>query len=419
MSDRPAGDSEAAEIEAVEIEVGVARAEAFVRAALPATWIDAIDRDDAEALASSRRDLALDDWWHAFADAGYATPTWPRDYGGLGLRPPVGAAVRRTLQRYKLPRTTNPVGMGQAGPALLEWGTEEQRQRFLVPIARHDEIWCQLFSEPGAGSDLAGLSTRAVRDGEVWTVHGQKVWTSVAQQASFGLLLARTDPDAPKHRGITAFILPMRQPGVTVRPLKDIAGDAPFNEVFMDGAEVPDSLRLGEMNDGWRVALSVLTGERQTLGGGGGGGSSGTIGGRTVDALIRRHAPIADPGLRERLTRAYIDERLLQLTNQRAAARQRAGQRSGPESSVSKLFNSEHMQRVQNLAVDLEGAGGMAWDSDDRWRTGNAWSLLWVRSRTIAGGTSEIQRNILGERVLGLPKEPQADRDVPWSETRR
>jgi alkylation response protein AidB-like acyl-CoA dehydrogenase len=411
-------DQRATSAERAESETEVERAEAFVRAALPAAWIDAIDRNDAEALAVARPELALDDWWRAYADAGHATPTWPVEHGGLGLSPAVAAAVRRALNRYKLPRTTNPVGIGQVGPALLDWGTDEQRRRFLVPIARHEEIWCQLFSEPGAGSDLASLSTRAVRDGDVWVVHGQKVWTSVARQASFGLLLARTDPGLPKHRGITAFLLPMHQHGVTVRPLKDIAGDTPFNEVFIEGAEVPDSLRLGDVNDGWRVALSVLTGERQTLGGGG-GSSSGNIGGRTVDALLRRHAPVTDPDLRTRLTRAYIDERLLQLTNQRAAARQRAGQRAGPESSVSKLLNSDHMQRVQNLAVDLEGESGLAWSADDRWRTGNAWSLLWVRSRTIAGGTSEIQRNILGERVLGLPKEPQVDRDIPWSETRR
>jgi alkylation response protein AidB-like acyl-CoA dehydrogenase len=403
--------------DSTDIDALVAEAERFLRTTLPPSWVEAIDRDDADALAAARGELDLDMWWEELADARFSVPTWPVEFGGRSLGPAAATAVRRTMSRYKVPRNPNPVGVGQVGPALLEHGTDEQRRTLLERIARNEDIWCQLFSEPGAGSDLASLSTRAeLVDGE-WMVHGQKVWTSVAQEASLGLLLARTEPELPKHKGITAFLLPMRQPGVTVRPLKDISGDAAFNEVFLDGAVVADSMRLGEVNGGWLIAVSVLTGERHSLGGG--DGSSPTIAGRSVDALVRRHAPVADEHLRHRLVQAYVEQRLLHQTNQRAAARRRAGGASGPEGSISKLFNSEHMQRVQDLAVDLEGCGGQAWLDGDRWRRGTAWSFLWVRSRTIAGGTSEVQRNILGERALGLPKEPQADRDVPWSQTRR
>jgi alkylation response protein AidB-like acyl-CoA dehydrogenase len=392
--------------------------DAFLREALPGTWVRAIDEDDADALAEARPQLDLDGWWRRVADTGYLTPTWPRRHGGLDASPKTAARIAAVLRRYKVPRTTNPIGLGQVATALLDWGTDEQRDRFLRPIARHEEIWCQLFSEPGAGSDLAGLSTRAERDGDVWVVRGQKVWSSMAHLASYGLLLARTDADVPKHRGLSVFLLPMDQAGVTVRPLRHLTGDAEFNEVFLDGAIVDDVLRVGALNDGWRIANAVLMGERTMLSGGG-GTSTSTLGGRTVLGLIRHHAPVTDTALRERLVRCYIEERLLHLTNERAAARQRAGEKAGPERSITKLFHSEHIQRLQELAVDLEGAGGQAWVDGDRWRKNNVWSYLWSRSRTIAGGTSEIQRNILGERVLGLPRDVQVDRDVPWSQVRR
>jgi alkylation response protein AidB-like acyl-CoA dehydrogenase len=396
----------------------VADVERFLRAELPADWLAAIDEDDADALATARGQLDIATWWVRLADAGYVTPAWPEEYGGLGVAPRVVGAIARTLSRYKVPRFTNPVGVDLVGPALLQWGTDDQKERFLRPIARHQEIWCQLFSEPGAGSDLAGLATRATPDGDAWTVNGQKVWTSLGDLASFGLLLARTDPDAPKHQGITVFLMPMTEPGVTVRPLRQLTGDAEFTEVFFDDARVDDSQRLGPVNDGWRVTQSVLMSERQSISGGG-AALPGTVTGRSVVALIRRHAPVSDPMLRQRLAQAYIEDRLVSLTNQRAAARRRAGQRPGPEGSITKLFFSEHTQRVQELAVALEGTGGQAWPEGDRWAQNTAWSFLRVRSKTIAGGTSEVQRNILGERVLGLPKEPELDRSIPWSAVRR
>jgi alkylation response protein AidB-like acyl-CoA dehydrogenase len=396
----------------------VAPVERFLRERLPADWVAAIDRGDADALSAARDQLDLASWWVDLADAGYVTPTWPAEHGGLGVTPREGAAIARTLGRYKVPRFSNPIGVDLAGPAIIRWGTEEQKERFLRPIARHQEIWCQLFSEPGAGSDLAGLATRAVPDGDAWTVNGQKVWTSLGDIAAFGLLLARTNPDVPKHSGITVFLMPMHAKGVTVRPLIQMTGDAEFCEVFFDDARVDDSLRLGEVDEGWRVTQSVLMNERQAVAGSG-ANLPGTTTGRSVDALIRRYAPIADPTLRQRVVQAYIEDKLVSLTNQRAAARRRSGQALGPEGSITKLFYSEHTQRLQNLAIDLEGAAAQAWPDGDRWLQNTAWAFFRIRSKTIAGGTSEIQRNILGERVLGLPKEPAVDRDVPWSHVPR
>jgi alkylation response protein AidB-like acyl-CoA dehydrogenase len=400
-----------------DLDAVVAEVERFVREQLPADWVAAVDRNDTEALVEARRSVDPGAVWARIGAAGYITPTWPKEYGGIGVKPNVAAAIARTLGRYKMPRFDNPVGVDLAGPAILRWGTDEQKRRFVAPIARHQEIWCQLFSEPGAGSDLAGLATRAVRDGDTWIVRGQKVWTSLGDVAAFGLLLARTDPDVPKHKGITAFLVPMNMPGVVVRPLRQITGDPEFSEVFFDDVAIDDSLRLGDVDQGWAVAISVLMNERQSVAGG--AALPGTVAGRSIAALIERHAPVADPALRARLVDAYIEDRLMKFTNQRAADRRRAGQPPGPEGSIAKLFFSEHTQRLQNLAVDLEGPAALAWPEGDRWLKNTAWSFLRVRSKTIAGGTSEVQRNILGERVLGLPKEPEVDRAVPWSEVRR
>jgi alkylation response protein AidB-like acyl-CoA dehydrogenase len=249
-------------------------------------------------------------------------------------------------------------------------------------------------------------------------LNGEKTWSTGAAAADYALCAARTDWTVPKHQGITVFLMPMQQGGVTVRPLRQLTGDAEFTEVFFDDARVDDALRLGPVNEGWRVTQSVLMNERQSVSGSG-AALPGTVTGRSVVGLIKRHAPVTDPVLRQRLAQAYIEDRLVSLTNQRAAAKRRAGQVSGAEASITKLYFSEHTQRLQALAVDLEGTGGQAWVDGDRWPQNTAWSFLRVRSKTIAGGTSEVQRNILGERVLGLPKEPEVDRAVPWSEVRR
>ena len=395
-----------------------AATEEYLRTHLPARWVDAVEQGDLDALLAVRREVDGDEIWAIVGAGGFVAPTWLKEHGGLGVSSKAAAAISRVLGRYRMPSFQNPVGVDLVGSALLKWGTAAQQERYLRPIAAHEDIWCQLFSEPGAGSDLAGLATRAVRDGDTWTINGQKVWTSLGEIASFGILLARTAPDLPKHRGITAFLIPMHQAGITVRPVRQITGDAEFSEVFLDDVELDDSMRLGPVDEGWRVAISVLMSERKAVSGSG-AALPGTVSGRSVSALIQRHAPLADPALRQRLAQAYIEDKLVSFTNQRAAARRKAGQPPGAEGSISKLFFSEHTQRLQNLAVDLEGVAAQAWTDDDRWMKGTAWSFLRVRSKTIAGGTSEVQRNILGERILGLPKEAEVDRDVPWSKVLR
>ncbi len=401
-----------------EVDAVITEVDQFLRELLPTAWVRAVDDDDFAKLGVVRREGNPDELWRQIGAAGYIAPTWPEKYGGLGVTPKVGAAIARALGRYRIPGFSNTVGVDLAGPAILRWGSDEQKERFVRAIARYDDIWCQLFSEPGAGSDLATLATRAERDGDSWTLRGQKVWTSLGDVSRYGLLLARTDPDVPKHKGITAFLVPMVHPGVTVRPLRQITGDAEFCEVFFDDARIDDSMRLGAVNEGWRVAISVLMNERQSVSGGD-AALPGTVTGRSVAGLIQRHAPVTDPVLRQRLAQAYIEDRLVTMTKQRAAARRRAGQQPGPEASVTKLFFSEHTQRLQNLAVDLEGVAAQAWSEHDRWMQNTAWSFLRVRSKTIAGGTSEVQRNILGERVLGLPREPELDRSIPWSKVPR
>lgn len=405
-------------VDRAAIDDAIAEADRYIRAQLPEDWLAAVDRGDLEALGGIRREHDPDEVWARIAAGGYLAPAWPEEHGGLAAGPTLAAAISRALGAYKMPRFDNTVGVDLVGPAILRWGTDEQKQRFVRPIARHQHLWCQLFSEPGAGSDLAGLACRAVRDGDTWVVRGQKVWTSLGDLAAYGILLARTDPDVPKHAGITAFLVPMDTEGVTVRPLRQITGDAEFCEVFLDDARIDDSLRLGPVGEGWRVAQSVLMNERRSVAGSG-ASLPGTTAGRSIGALIKRHAPVTDPVLRQRLAQLYTEDRLVTLTNQRAAARRRAGQPPGPEASVSKLLYSEHTQRLQNLAVDLEGPSAQAWSEGDRWVQGTAWSLLRVRAKTIAGGTSEVQRNILGERILGLPREPDVDRTVPWSQVPR
>ena len=391
--------------------------EGWLRANLPAEWVDAVDRDDAPALRHAREGLDVAAWWERLGDAGWFFSTWPIEYGGHGFDSERAGVVNNVMRRYKVPRTDNPLGIN-VSQALLRWGTDDQRRRYLPPIAHQREIWVQLFSEPGAGSDLAGLSTRAVRDGDQWVVNGQKVWSSWAHKAAFGLLLARTDPDVPKHQGLSVFLLDMSTPGVTVRPLRQMTGEAFFNEVFFDDVVCPDEQRLGALGDGWRMASSLLTYERGAGVGGGASAPSMHVG-RTIDALVRHYAPIADAALRHRVAVAYTRDKIEHWTRMRIEAQRRAGRTPGQEYSILKLFHSETVQALQTLSLDLEGLNAVAHADDDRWAATTQYGFLRARSQTIAGGTSEIQRNILGEKVLGLPREPAVDRDVPWSQVLR
>jgi alkylation response protein AidB-like acyl-CoA dehydrogenase len=409
------------------------RTRAWLRENLPAGWVEAVDAGDTERLAALGAELDGRAWLVRMGDAGYATPTWPAEYGaGQSLSPRQARAVNEVLVRYRVPRSSNVLGIGMGGPTVIEWGTEEQKHRYLRPIATDEEIWCQLFSEPGAGSDVAGLATSAVRDGDEWVVNGQKVWTTLAHVSSVGMLVARTDPDLPKHRGLTYFLVDMHTPGVQVRPLVQLTGDAEFNEVFFSDARLPDSCRLGPVGQGWGVALTTLMNERVSLSGE--GSVVGDVqGGAAIEELIALRSPVADPLLRQRLARSWITSRLIRWNNQRAASARRTGSDAGPEGSITKLQQALYNQELQELAADLAGAHAMAWEGEPLQRSeriarvgdaghgdaGVVRGFLRAQANTIEGGTSNIMRNILGERVLSLPKEPDVSRELPWRKVPR
>jgi len=353
-----------------------------------------------------------------FAASGLVVPTWPVAYGGLDVAPATARVIEQELRPFNLGRL-NPLGLNLAAPALFAHGTEEQRLRFLPAIVRNEEVWCQLFSEPSAGSDLASLATRAERDGDRWLVTGQKVWTTWAHVADFGVLLARTDPDVPKRQGITYFLIDLHQPGVEVRALRHITGDVDFNEVFFDNAVVPDGQRVGAVGEGWKVANATLSGERQMVSGAGSGGVD-RIGGRSAEhvlAIARETGAWDDPRVRQECMRVYAEERIRDWTNQRVRAEVKAGRAPGPESSVGKVHQGGLNQRIQLLAVRLLGTNGVAWEMDVM--PAEVRGMLRSRANTIEGGTTEVNKNILAERVLGLPREPDPYQRAPWREIPR
>jgi alkylation response protein AidB-like acyl-CoA dehydrogenase len=405
------------------VDDAVASVSAWVVENVPPHWRDAADRGGAAAIREVRSRREYEEWYPVFGGSGLVAPAWPVDYGGLGVSPAIARAIEAELRRYNLGRL-NPLGLNLAAPALFAFGTEEQRLRFLPPIVRNKEMWCQLFSEPGAGSDLASLATRAVLDGDTWVITGQKVWTTWAHLADFAVLLARTDGDVPKRDGLTYFLLDLHQPGVGIKPLRHMGGEIDFNEVFLEGARVPDDQRVGEVGAGWKVANATLSGERQMVSGAGSGGVDrigGSGVGRLVD-IVRANSG-SDPIIRQELMRLYTEERIRDWTNQRVRAQVKAGRSPGPESSVGKLHQSVLNQRIQLLATDLLGTHAMAWSSDE---SGYAASLPFEvkgmfrsRANTIEGGTTEVNKNIVGERVLGLPREPDPWRGVAWRDVPR
>ncbi len=368
--------------------------------------------------------------WAAQFDLGLAWIHFPVGRGGLGLDPRLQEIVDERLREAGAPSNlmVNMMGVGMAGPTLLTYGTEEHLDRFLRPAFSCQEIWCQMFSEPGAGSDLAALSTRAVRDGDEWVIDGQKVWTTQAHVAKWGLLLTRSDPEAPKHKGLTYFFIDMESPGVEVRPLRQLTGEAEFNEVYFTGLRVPDSQRLGAAGDGWRVALTTLMNERVTVGAlGKEARGQGEIR-HAVDLWTARG--LDDPVQRDQLARLWIEAEVLRLTNLRAQAKRDVGE-PGPEGAILKLLVGTHQQRLWTFVLHLLGPEGMLISDYEMRRPtiqGEAFSggvidhqkaFLAVRGTTIGGGTTDIGRNILGERVLGLPAEPRTDKDLPWSKVPR
>ena len=363
-------------------------------------------------------------------DLGLAWVSFPEGYGGLGVPPNLQREVDRRLGEAGAapPGAREFFGLTMAGPTVVTHGSDELRTRLLRRMFTGEEAWCQLFSEPGSGSDLAGLSTRAVRDGDEWVISGQKVWNTLAHIADRGMLVARTDPDVPKHKGLTYFALDMHAPGVEVRPLRQMTGEAEFNEVYLTEVHVTDADRVGDVGEGWRVAMTTLSNERTTIGGGTGtpGRGSGSI--AEAVRIWQSEGHRQNPVDRDRLTRLWIESEALRLTNLRASQNRKAGN-PGPEGSIAKLMFAEVNKRIYELCIDLLGPDGLI-DYDYTMRRAETLGLvgpsgsarkLFIRSRanSIEGGTSEIQRNILGERILGLPGDVRVDKELPWSEVPR
>lgn len=363
-------------------------------------------------------------------DAGLAFVQFPEGSGGLGLEPGMQKRVDDRLRAEGAPTCflRNPIGFGMGAPTVLTYGSEDQKQRYLRPLFSTEEIWCQMFSEPGAGSDLASLAARAVRDGDEWVVNGQKVWTSLAHKARFGMLLARTAPAVPKHAGLTYFVVDMRAPGVDVRPLRQLTGEAEFNEVFLEDVRIPDAERLGEVGAGWKVATTTLMFERFNT------GAVPARGQGIIEIAMREWSKRPDTDTRysgarrDKLVRAWILAEVHRLTDLRAAEKRERGV-PGPEGSVGKLSMAIVNQAVSELALELTGSDGMLYPSGyeltrpetmgTNTESDAGKAFLRAQANSIEGGTSDIMRNILGERVLGLPLEPRVGRTVPSTEIPR
>jgi alkylation response protein AidB-like acyl-CoA dehydrogenase len=348
-------------------------------------------------------------------DAGLAGITWPTRYGGQGLSDEHQLAFNEEAARYALPGLW-PVGFGMCGPTILDLGTEAQKQFAIEPMLRGDTVWCQLFSEPNAGSDVAGLRTRAERDGDEWVINGQKVWTSGAHVSDFGCLLARTDPSVPKHNGITMFILDMHAPGVTVRPLKQMTGEAPFNEVFFDNVRIPNDMIVGEENAGWAAAVLMLRHERISI------GTSARSPERplsyeSVLSFARKVGRTADPLVRDRLAHLYAIDTAGNLQGQRMRQEVDAGQELRARGSIPKLAGSVIARGAIDVLDEVGGADVIAWDAGAAFPT-PTYGVIEAPGHGIGGGSNEIQRGIIGERVLGLAKDPQLDREIPFNELR-
>jgi len=367
------------------------------------------------------------DFLRARFDAGLAWVHYPEGLGGLGLPRAMQSVVDEPLAKAGAP-DNDPrrigIGLGMAAPTILTFGTEEQKQRFLRPLWTGEEVWCQLFSEPGAGSDLAALSTRAVRDGDSWVVNGQKVWTSVAHKARWAILVARSDPEQPKHAGLTYFVCDMTDPGVEVRPLRQITGEAEFNEVFLTDVRIPDENRLGKVGDGWRVAMGTLMNERVAIGGGAAPRESGMIG--VVADTWRKHPEVRTPAAHDRLLSLWAEAEVARLTGTRLRQKLASGE-PGPEGSAMKLMFARLAQQLSSLELELLGEEGLRYSDWTMVRPeivefigrDAGYRYLRAKGNSIEGGTSEVLRNIIAERVLGLPPEHRDDKDVPWKDLPR
>ena len=359
-------------------------------------------------------------------DRGLAWVNFDEGFGGRGLNPKMQRLINERLRAAKAPSPMyrNPIGYGMCGPTVAVWGSDDQKRRYLRPLFTGEEVWCQLFSEPGSGSDFAGLSSSGVRDGDEWICNGQKVWTTLAHLARWGLLVVRTDPQAVKHAGLTAFVVDMQAPTVEVRPLRQLTGEAEFNEVFFSDTRIPDSERLGEPGDGWRVSLTTLMNERVSIGGTIPQKGSGTIA-TLIDVWNERPADQRDASTRDEVMKLWSRAEVLRLTNLRANQMRKMGD-PGPEGSIGKMASADLNKDIYAKVVDMLGADGMLYGSyamvaPETAMDADTLQKAFLRSRanSIEGGTTEVMKNILGERVLGLPGDVRVDRDVPWVDVPR
>jgi alkylation response protein AidB-like acyl-CoA dehydrogenase len=361
--------------------------------------------DEDEAIKAHRA------WQRKLAEGGFVGITWPTEYGGQGMGPLEQVVSNQEIAAAGVPGIIDTIGVGMLGPTIIAHGTEDQKQRYLAPMLHADEVWCQLFSEPAAGSDLAGIQSRAVQqDDGSWKLNGQKVWTTNAQFASYGLLLARTDPDAHKHKGLTMFIVPMDAEGVTVRGLRQITGDAEFNEVFFDDVTLDDDMVVGPVNGGWGTALTTLMFERLTIGGGSEG--MGFRANRFATVIAADDAAAADPEVRHRFGELATDLLALRFSGYRILTALQKGQIPGPEAGMGKVTVVNAAIAAGDLIADVVGPDAL--DEADEW----SYLISFLPGLKSAGGTEEILRNTVGERVLGLPPEPRLDKGVPFSELR-
>ena len=366
------------------------------------------------------------DFLGAQFEKGLAWVHFPVGHGGLGLNPKLQKLINERVYAEGAPNPMyrNPIGHGMCGPTVVVWGSDEQKQRYLRPLFTGEEVWCQLFSEPGSGSDFAGLSSKGVRDGEEWIVNGQKVWTTLAHLSRWGLLVVRTDAEAVKHAGLTAFVVDMQAPGVEVRPLRQMTGEAEFNEVYFTDVRIPNAELLGNPGDGWRVSLTTLMNERVSI-----GGTIPQKGSGTIQALTSTWAKLPaerqDSATRDDVMKLWSRAEVLRLTNIRANQMRKMGD-PGPEGSIGKMASANLNKDIYAKVMDLLGADGMLYGSYEMVRPETAMgfdtmqkAFLRSRANSIEGGTTEVMLNILGERVLGLPGDVRVDRDVPWSKVPR
>jgi alkylation response protein AidB-like acyl-CoA dehydrogenase len=376
-------------------------------------WLEANARPLVESSAGMDEIARAKAWQAKKADAGWACITWPEELGGRGASMIENVIWNQEEAKYDLGQGTYSIGFGMCAPTVLAHGTPEQQQRWIPQLLRGEEIWCQLFSEPSAGSDLAGLRTRAERDGDGWIVNGQKTWTSGAQHSDWGLLQARTDPNVSKHAGLTCFIIDMHQPGVEVRPIKQISGASGFNEVFFTNARVPDADRISEVGNGWAVAITTLMNERASIGGRPAGGGFDDLVELARSTRIGDRRALDDPSVRHRLADFYVRSKGMEYAGYRALTALSRGQTPGPENSIGKLVGAKMRQEQASLALDILGEAGMV--SDPEAGEGD-WPAAYIGAAggRLAGGSDEIMRNIIAERVLRLPPEPRLDKEIAF-----